>query len=232
MLQHWIPSSVWQNCDQLPGPNTGGSRPTFSPREKDWADSGTPIKQEFQPQGPLLAYESPLWDTERLPVLILHRCKLAKESWCEQRVSMTTKPHFPPMKSKHGPKPKLSHHRDSVLGSLPFLTWTMPLRAPLVSLCLCFLPCACAVTMPPHRFPGRADDDVCKVFLFPRMRRAITGESKRHWRTFLSCNHLPFELESHRGIKGVSLLVDCCSGGPRPPPDRNPRERGLSRLLT
>lgn len=123
-------------------------------------------------------------------------------------------PHFPPMKSKGGLKPKLSHCRGSVLGSPLFLTQTVPLRAPLVSLCLSFLSCACAVTLAPLEiYQENRWNNVCKVFLFVRMKRAITTKSKRYWRTFLTCNHFCFWTgEPQGGSKGCHWLLNAALG--------------------
>lgn len=132
------------------------------------------------------------------------------------------------------PTPQHSYHRGSVLGSHPFPTWAVPVSAPLVPLCLSFLPCACAVTPAlPQAYQENWWNNVCEVFSFARMKRAMTTKPKQYYRTFLSCNHFCLlNCRTTRRIKAVSPCVDCCSGGLLPPPGRNPEERGLPRLWT
>lgn len=134
------------------------------------------------------------------------------------------------------PTPQPSHHRGSVLSSHPFLTWAVPVSAPLVPLCLSFLPCACAVTPAlPQAYQENWWNNVCEVFSFARMKgddykaravlQRLQNVSKLQPLCLLNCR-------TTRRIKAVSPCVDCCSGGLLPPPGRNPEERDLPRLWT
>lgn len=147
---------------------------------------------------------------------------------------MTIKPHFPPMKGKHGPH--LSTHTTEALFSAcphsrPGRCLGDPFRATVPqfpSLCL-----RSSNTGTPASYQENWWNNVCKAFSFERMKSAMTTKSKQYYWTFLSGNHFCLlNWGTTRRIKGVSLFADCCSGGFLPPPGRNPAERGLPGLWT
>lgn len=199
----------WQNGDRVSGPNPEGSRLILFPRERDWGRFWDTDQRKVSATGPSASLAaSPLQDTEMT-------CTYTASLWGGQGLPQPikncydNKSSLPSYERQTWPTPQHSHHRGSVLGSHPFPTWAVPVSALLVPLCLSFLPCACAVTPAlPQAYQENWWNNVCEVFSFARMKRAMTTKLKQYYRTFLSCNHFCLlNCRTTRRIKAVSRVL-------------------------